>query len=183
MAGLKIFDLIPGWVYAAVVVALGVHAVVAERQHNRTELALAEVKIELAESQLNREMAARIHAQEIAALTNAHAAKQQENQDAWIELQKQHQARAAADAASLDRLRKQIAVLTDRGPTDQPHAPAQVDLADRLETLGSLYAESLELLVEGRGIIERRDGEVMALKAQVENDRAACQAVTKAASL
>lgn len=183
MAGLKLFDLIPGWCYAAVIAALVAHGLIAGAQHQRTELALAEAKLDAAQAEVNRETAARLHAQEIAAIALSHATKQQESERAWNEFQKQYQARAAADARALDRLREQIRVFTTGGRPGEADPAPTLDLADRLEALGSLYAESLDLLIEGRGIIERRDGEVKRLLDQIEIDRAACQAVTTPASL
>ena len=76
----------------------------------------------------------------------------------------------------LGRVRKSLAEFSngDRRPTGTD-ADAVRHLADRLVTLGRLADEGASLVVEARSVIERRDAEVAALKAIVENDAEVCR--------
>lgn len=192
MAGLiALIDLIPARVYALLCAALAAGWIISGINASRLELKVAELRTELAEAenQAAQERAARIakvleHERDIAERERRHTAQLQDIEHDHAKQTAAAQARAAADAVALDRLRKQVAAFTARGGsiTDPGPAPAE-RYADRLETLGSLYAESLDLLVEGRGIIERRDLEVKRLVDQLHADRALCGARVTTASV
>ena len=47
---------------------------------------------------------------------------------------------------------------------------------DRLEALGQLAGEGVELLAEGRNLLQQRDHEVALLLDQIRLDRASCEA-------
>jgi hypothetical protein len=169
-------SLIPPWVYAA-----GLAAVVAV--FGVQELRIAKLKAEVAQAQAlaaderaMREKAAREYVEAVAGIRAEHAAKQQELEDAWTNERKAFEVRRAADSRQLDRLRNQIAAFTTPRPApDGGAGPApDLDQADRLTTIGQLLEESLGLLAEGRGLVERRDAEVKRLVDQIGIDRAAC---------
>lgn len=182
MVGL--IDLIPRPVLLALCLILGAGWAYSAGKAHRLELTVAELRTQAAEaeSQAAQERAARIakvleHERALAERERQHAAQLQGIENDHAKQTAVAQARAAADAAALDRLRKQIAAFTARGGAlgDPTAAPAE-RYADRLEAIGILYAESLDLLVEGRGIIERRDIEVKRLVDQLYADRALCDA-------
>lgn len=182
MAGL--IDLIPRPLLLALCVILGAGWAYSAGKAGRLELTVAELRADLAEAenQAAQERAARIakvleHERDLAERERRHAAQLQDIEHDHAKQTAAAQARAAADAVALDRLRKQVAAFTARGGSITDPVPVTAErYADRLETLGSLYAESLDLLVEGRGIIERRDLEVKRLVDQLHADRALCDA-------
>lgn len=173
---LGIVELVPRWVFVAAIAALTLGFLHESHQHKTARAELAELKTVVAEQKAAAERTARLAAEEKLALLQEHNRKTKEAEDAFLKDRAAAQERARADAATVDRLRKQIAGFTSGGGrTDQTPAAANIGLADRLATLGSLFGESLDLLAEGRSIIDRRDAEVMLLRTQIETDRNACQ--------
>ena len=187
MAGLiALVDLVPARVYALAGVVLAAGWAVSAVNAGRLELTVAELRADLADSenQAAQERTARIakvleHERELAERERRHAQQLRGVEDDHAKKLAAAEARARTDAVALDRLRKQIATFTARGCTvSDPTAAAGERHEDRLKTLGSLYAESLELLVEGRSIVERRDLEVKRLLDQLHADRALCGAAS-----
>jgi hypothetical protein len=106
-----------------------------------------------------------------------HAVQQQEMEDAFTKEKLALERRARSDADTARGLRAQLAAYTSRGSAGDQADPASCQRArDRLEALGGLFAEGVELVVEGRGIVERRDAEVKRLVDQITADRAAVEA-------
>lgn len=139
------------------------------------EADLAKAGQDASNERLARETAAREHIENIAALQAQHAANQQLLENQYAEKMADLAARRAADRAEADRLRGTIATFTarDRRP-GETHTAALERAEDRLATLGRLLEESVGLVIEGRGIIERRDAEVKRLVEQINLDRQAC---------
>jgi hypothetical protein len=169
-------SLVPPWVYAAALAAVVAVFGVQEVRIANLKADLAVEQAAAATERANREHAAREYAVEIAAIQAGHAAKQQELEDAWTTERQSFEVRRAADSRQLDRLRLQIAAYTTPRPAPDGGAESAPDLdqADRLTTIGSLFAESLDLLSESRAVVEQRDAEVKRLVDQIGIDRAAC---------
>lgn len=190
---MKWLDLIPSWAYGLAVAGLLTVVVAQEVRVTSLKVSLAAAETEVAGQREAREVERRqrlevlaAHREELSKIQAAHAAVQQENENVWTQKRLALEARTRDDAAQLDRLRKRLSAYTARGGrTGAPDAAPAVDQADRLEGVGRLFDESLELLVEGRQLIERRDAEVERLLGQIEADRNACQkgAVSTAAAL
>ena len=176
--------MVPRWVWwlggiVLVAGALGVQ----EFRIAKIEAELADTKGTLATERANADRAAREWAEQKAVLQAQHAADQQELQDDWTREKARMDERRRTDAADLARLRNKLAAFTARGgDAGQADAAPVERAADRLEALGGLFAEGLELLVEGRDIVERRDAEVKLLIEQIRIDRAACEAKPTAES-
>jgi len=180
---MKWLDLIPSWAYAAAVAVLLVTVATQEVRVSSLKVSLAAAQAEASSEREVREVERRqrfeilaAHQEELQKIQAVHAAEQQEKEHVWTQKRLAMEARARDDAAQLDRLRKRLSAYTSGG--SRPGAPdtaASVDHADRLEALGRLFDESLELLVEGRQLLERRDAEVERLLGQIEADRKACQ--------
>jgi len=111
------------------------------------------------------------------AVERAHAAAQHRIADDFArEKQKMEDARIA-DAAVARSLRDRLAAATAKQPTKN-HADTvgcERD-RDRLEALGQLAGEGVELLAEGRNLLQQRDHEVALLLDQIRLDRASCEA-------
>lgn len=123
-----------------------------------------------------RERVALEHAQAIVKLKDEHALQQNQLEKTYVEALDNLKAQRADDRAAIDRMRLDIKKYAGsdsvRGlPLD---AAAANRAADRLDTLGGLLAEGVELVVEGRGIVQRRDLEVKRLVDQIKTDRQAC---------
>ena len=127
------------------------------------------------DERLARETAAREHVENIAALQAQHAINQQTLENQHAKNMADLASRRAADRAEADRLRGTIATYTarDRRPGDTD-AAALERAEDRLAVVGALLEESVQLLIEGRGVVEGRDAEVKRLVDQINLDRQTC---------
>lgn len=136
----------------------------------------------LAQERANHEAAAlaaqAASATKTLAVERAHAAAQQRIADGFArEKQKMEDARIA-DAAVARSLRDRLAATTAKQPTKNHADPVGCERdRDRLEALGQLAGEGVELLAEGRNLLQQRDREVTLLLDQIRLDRASCEAL------
>jgi hypothetical protein len=175
---LKVLDVIPSWVYAAAIAALvigGGSAIAVQT------VRLADAKTEIAKlgEQAQRDRADRAqlvadHNLKIAGMQKAHAERQQEIINGFIDLRLRDQADHARELSRSRSVRDAAvaAAARDRA-TAEANGAAAGDLADRITTLYDLVARGHELVVRGREIVRRRDAEVLALKRIIQNDRTA----------
>lgn len=138
---------------------------------------LADAQRQNSELISKHERVSRELATERANVQSAHAAGQLEKEQEYAqERQRQADARAA-DRRERDRLRDTIRTYAAGGrAAGAVDAAPAVDQADRLDRLAALLDEGVELALEGRGVVERRDAEVKRLLGQIGLDRAACEA-------
>jgi hypothetical protein len=174
-------NLIPPQFYWIAIAALTVVVGVQEVRVQRAQAETSKVKLDFATDQAQRQEVARKLIEENGRLQTEHAAKQQELETRYAKQKTDYENRRRADAATVGRLRDQLATYTARGDAPDHTEPVACQRAgDRLEALGGLFAEGVELVVEGRGIVERRDAEVIRLLGQIGADRAACSPALKA---
>ncbi len=122
-----------------------------------------------------RESAARQHEATLAKREQTHAAAQQEKENAYTTEKLALQTRLAGERAYSGGLRSRLAAATARDSSGSATDPAACQRAfARLETLGGLAGEGVQLLVEGRGLLAERDLDVQRLFDQVLIDRPAC---------
>lgn len=156
------------------------------------QLRIGDLKLDLANEQkaasdlrADRERVAREHAARIADIQATHALQQQAQENEYEEKLNDLGRRNNAGAAESKRLRKLVqtyaaAASCSRGGGSGPAADQRA--ADRTSVLAGLLEEGIGLVVEGRGVVERRDAEVKRLLDQIATDRAACQAANKSVS-
>lgn len=160
------------WLAIGALVLLAQHLYV---QNLHLQLDAADAGRVTADERTARESAARLHETKLAAREQTHATEQQEKDNAFTTEKSTLQARVAAEQQRAGSLREQLAVATTRGGAGGETDPAACQRAfARLETLGRLAGEGVELLVEGRGLLEQRDLDVQRLFNQVTVDRKAC---------
>lgn len=173
---LAAFDIVPGWVYAAALAACLVMLWGSVGQVARLERDVARAEAAAARLEAAQKQALLDNANEKLALIAKHDEAIKTAEKTHAEKLAAAEVRARADAATVGRLRNQIADYANRGGTcavasaepDGRESPAQV--------LGGLLAESLELLAEGRALHELRDAEMNLLFDQIDADRATCSA-------
>ena len=160
-----------------IIAAVAVVAVLGVQQYRIKDLQadLAQAGQAASDERVARETAAREHAEEMAALAAQHAQSQQSLENTYADKIAVLEDRRRADARELDRVRGSLAAYAARdrrpGETD---AAALERAEDRLATLAELLDEGIQLVVEGRGIVERRDAEVTRLLDQIKLDRQVC---------
>lgn len=138
---------------------------------------LAKSKQEMSDLKSEADRVALELTQQIVKNQQAHARAQSEKEAAYEEDLKRQAAARAADRRELDRLRVAIKAYAHGGRTETGvDAPAGISQEDRLDRLAGLLAEGVELVVESRGVVERRDAEVKRLLDQIALDRTACMA-------
>lgn len=139
----------------------------------QTDLARAE-KV-ASDERAARTQAALDHVTAVRKLEGEHATAQTEKDKVYVAKIDKLESEQRAGAATVDRLRGQLAAFTAGG-----RRPGETDAAlagryaDRLQTVSGLLSEGIGLVEEGRAIVERRDAEVARLVDQVHIDRAAC---------
>lgn len=160
------------WLTIGALVLLAQHLYM---QNLHLQLDAADADRQTADERTARESAARLHETKLAAREQTHATEQQEKDNAFTTEKSTLQARVAAERQRAGSLREQLAAATTRGGAGGEADPAACQRAfARLETLGRLAGEGVELLVEGRGLLEQRDLDVQRLFNQVTVDRKAC---------
>ncbi len=137
------------------------------------KLELAETKLMYADEVAAREREARVFAERISQLKTDHAVAQQERENEFVKVKARLEGERAADRARAVGLRQQLEAATNAGdrPRDHVDAAACQRDADRLEALGRLAGEGLELLEEGRGLLNQREAELSHLLGQLQLDR------------
>lgn len=181
MKWLTIFDIIPSWVYAAVVAVLLLG--IAGQQ-----VRVANAKAELAEARLASEKKDREiadmrtkHESELRALQAQHAKTQKEITDAYDEKLAANAAALATERARNERLRepaKRYTTITPATGQSAVDAATIQSAQGRLTALGELLEEARGLVVEAGEIVRERDSQIELLRGIVVNDRAKCSAVS-----
>jgi len=156
---------------AAIVAVLGVQ----QYRIASLEADLAKAGQAASDERVAREQAAREHAEQMASLAARHAQSQQTLENTYAEKIAALEDRRRADARELAGLRGTIATYAASGRRPGETDAAALERAtDRLNVLAGILAEGVELVVEGRGIVERRDAEVIRLLEQIKLDRRVC---------
>lgn len=130
-----------------------------------------------AKDQAARQQTAREHRDKIGALERQHAAEQQQLEETHAERIKALEDRRRADSTLIAGLRNTVSqyAAADSLRGGDVDAAAIQRAADRLEALAALVGEGVELLAEGRSLVELRDEEVGRLLGQIKIDRLACE--------
>lgn len=180
---LKLLDLVPSWVWAALLalaVAFGaVTSVRLSAAHGdlaAKDTTIAQMTAKEESDRANREHVARVDAEQVAKAEFRHAEVQQENSN---EFAKRAAARAAADAARVaddQRLRNDILAAPSGGGEGQVDAATCRRDGDLARQLGADLAEAVGLQDEAEAALRRRDDEVRLLLQQITIDRAAVEA-------
>ncbi len=128
----------------------------------------------------DRERVAREHESALREKEQQHAAAQTKLEKTYADTIKALEDQRRADSVAAGRMRDIIAAYAASGDLrgGQVDAAAIERAVDRLQTLGGLLAEGAGLVIEGRGIVQRRDAEVARLLDQIRIDRAACSPQT-----
>ena len=167
-------SIVPSWVYWIAIAALGAAVAGQEARVQITKTNTEKVRREWSEDREARHAAALRLVEFNAKLQSEHAAAQQESEDAFNKEKLALERRVRDGSATAQWLRSQLAAYTARGGAGGETDAAACERAQhRLAQVGELLAEGVELLVEGRGIVERRDAEVKRLVDQITADRAA----------
>lgn len=149
-----------------------------EVETTKTELATA--RLDMQTMRLDAERTAHELSIERIKAKSAHAAGQQQKEQEYAQERERQIAARAADQRELGRLRNAIkAYAAGGGAAGGTDATAGVSHEDRLDRLAALLDEGVELAIEGRGIVERRDAQVKRLRDQIELDRQACGTTRK----
>lgn len=164
----KLIALIAG---AAAIALAGLLAVQTWRLQSE-QLAHQELVSEVATEKAARTLAALKHEQQTASDEFIHAAKTQENSDAFTTSQPVRDATARADLERVDRLRvgAERRAATYRAQA-QANAAACSGLADRLKTFDRQLVEGVGVVASLRSDLVRRDSEVVLLRGQIDADR------------
>lgn len=168
-----IFDKLKAWgalIGCAILAAL--LAAQTWRLHSE-QIAHRALVAEVATEKAARTVAALKHEQQTAAAESTHAAKTQENSDAFTTSQPVRDAIARADLGRLERLRlgAERRAATYRAQA-QANAAACGDSADRLIALDRQLVEGVGVVAALRSDLGRRDAEVVLLHGQIVADRA-----------
>ena len=117
--------------------------------------------------------AERDHAVLIGERQSRHASAQQQKEDTYAKDTERLARQRDTERAAAVGLRHKLAAATANagGPVDP--AACERDRG-RLETLGGLAGEGVELVVEARHLLDQRDADVRNLLGQIAADRAAC---------
>ncbi|ABX36089.1 hypothetical protein Daci_3453 [Delftia acidovorans SPH-1] len=165
-------------------VVIGLLVLLAQQLHLRNlglQRNLADAGRQAAELTASRESAARAHETQLAKREQQHAADQQTKEENYAKDKESLGRQLVAEQRTAGRLRDQLAYATARGRSGDPtDAVACQRTFDRLEALGGLAGEGVELLVEGRGLLQQRDLDVQRLLDQVTLDRQACEGEVQA---
>lgn len=173
-----IFEVIPGWIYAAALAAvllLGGAALAWQTYRlSEAETQIAELERDAEKLRADRELTARQYAEKARLDERAHSLRQQEIVDAYQKKLRAAEVRRADDVARAERVSRDAAAAaaSDRAAAkDDPAACQRV--ADRNQILYGLADEGFGLVVEGRSLLATRDAAVDALMGLITNDRAA----------
>ena len=159
-----------GWMVAAIA-AGGLLLAQTVRLHNE-QRAHDKLKVTVAQDDKARTDSALKHEIKTSADESTHAAKTQENSDAFTTSQPVRDAIARADLALADRLRTDA---ERRAATYRQIAAscsaAAGGVADRLEALDRHIVEGAGVVAEHRQALIRREAEVVLLRGQIDADR------------
>ena len=167
-----ILDKLKAYGFQALAVGLGVLLLAQtvrlhteQRTHQKLITSTATAKTARADAALKHEI-------KTSADESTHAAKTQENSDAFTTSQPVRDAIARADLALADRLRTDA---ERRSATYRAQAQscttASSGIADRLEAFDRHIVEGATVVAEHRQALVRRDSEVVLLRGQIDADR------------
>lgn len=169
--------LIPDWVYWIALGVLGALCLTQTARLSSTKMQLAEVRQERSDDEAARQKAAREHEAQLSKMEHDHAVALQEKDNVFQHEKAAWEKQRAVDAAAARSLRNKLATATARDRAFDPTDPVACERqADRHEALGGMAGEGVELLAEGRSLLQQRDGEVKLLLGIIAADRAACSA-------
>ena len=135
---------------------------------------VAGLKTQAAEQRAAAEQAARNYEVTLAKKEHEHASAQQKQEDAYAEERALLARQRNDERDAVVRLRDKLTAATRNRPTsDVDTAGGRCD-GSRLEELGRLAGEGVEVVAEGRAILRERDSQVTRLLAQIRLDREAC---------
>lgn len=144
-------------------------------QNLHLQLDAADAGRATADERTARQSAARIYETKLAAREQTHATEQQEKENAFTTAKSDLQRRADGERARADGLRDRLAAATARSGAGSEADPVACQRAfDRLEALGGMAGEGVQLIVEARHLLRQRDLDVQRLFDQVKIDRKAC---------
>lgn len=156
-------------------IALAVLALIACMKLVQKDAEISQLKLTAARELADRQADARAFEAKLGQQERAHAAAQQEKDESYASESRKLQTQLAAERGTSGRLRKQLENATAGTNSGSAADPVACQRAfDRLETLGRLAGEGIELLTEGRGILRQRDLDVQRVLEQVGIDRAGC---------
>lgn len=173
MTWLKLFDIVPGWVYALALAGVLSLAGVQSVRLSASQLEVAKLGKQMSDEKAERERVAREDAQEVARIQSRHAAMQQEISNANSKRAADRAVTVRDIAADLQRLRTDIVEAArsgDEGAVDPAACRRDGDLSRQLSRD---LAEALGLQGEAEAVIRQRDDEVRTLLDQIATDRAA----------
>lgn len=165
--------LLQNWYWAAI----GTLCAVALHLHSQTlhlRLDIAEQARTVAASESVREAVARDHEAKLAKREHQHAVEQQLKEDEYEKAKSVLENRVSIERSRAAGVRSQLAAATARSGSGSETDPVDCGRSfNRLEALGQLAGEGVELLGEGRGLLEQCRLDVQRLWDQIEVDRAA----------
>lgn len=181
---LKVFDVVPGWVYAAAIAALvlggggllgyqyveiaGLNAKVSAKD---TEI--AKLKLDAEKDRTDRLQLVAAHNLEIARLQQQHATHQQEIVNAYQDRILKLASERNLALARAERVQRDAEERAARDRQASCNDPASVErVKDHNAVLYGLVSEGYQLVEEGRLLLGERNAQVDALKRITENDRA-----------
>jgi hypothetical protein len=168
---------IPAWVYWLALAGLGAALLGQQVRLGNAKRETMVLQLQYEKEQRGRADDLAKYREEKAAIAATHATNQQELTDAFNKKLRLAQDAVNERSALVGRLRAQLASYTTLDRTSgAPDAAVIQRAADRLQAVGTLLAEGVELAAEGAAVVQRRDAEVAALVEQVRVDRLACQA-------
>ncbi len=134
---------------------------------------------EVAREQAQRAALALDYKSQLAAADLKFTTTQQEKDDAFNKQRAALEDRRRADGVQLARLRDTIAIYATAAGSPEPYSSASaaaVSSSDRLAVLGGLLSEGAGLVVEGRALVEQREGELKRVLDELHATRARCDA-------
>lgn len=160
---------IVGGLFASLIAIIGVQA----WRLNTVKTEYAQLVASTATDLANRATAYAAESEKTAAKEQTHAATTQGASDAYTQTKP---LRDAAVRSDLQRARRLLDAAEKRAASyraqSEAGAAACSRLADRAKELDQLVGQGLELVAEGRGIVEQRDAEVTLLRQVIDADRA-----------
>lgn len=168
------FAVLEDYWYVLVFAALGVWITNLHGQIKDQKLQHAVLVTQVAQAELDRERVAREHEAKLAERERTHATAQQEKEDEYDVEKSALRDSIAAERSRTDSLRGQLKAATARSNAGSATDPVACGRAfDRLEAVGGLAAEGVELLREGSGLLQQCERDVRRLWDQIVIDRKA----------
>jgi hypothetical protein len=169
---LKLFDVIPGWVYAlacaALVALLGVQTV----RLDGSKVEVAQLHQQAEKDRADRAQLEAAHNLQIADMQAKHAATQQEIISGYTDLHLKTVAERDAALHRADGVHVAAEAAAGRDRAASPSDPAACErLRNENAALNGLVDQGYRLVVEGRSLVRDAASGIETLKAVIENDR------------